>query len=46
MVVLESMEQNMARIKKAETGGQAEVPHWTDAVILLSDVVQAGGQWG
>jgi len=40
MVFLESVEQNMARIKAA-----AHIPesqsHWTDAVILFSDVIQS-----
>jgi hypothetical protein len=45
MVVLESMEQDMKRIKKKDIEkGEFEEeegkPHWTDAVIQLSDVIQ------
>jgi len=40
MVFLESTEQNMKRIKKAE-GIPDDETHWTDAVILFSDTVQS-----
>ena len=40
MTALESMEQNLRKIKEAETGGSGE-GHWTDAAILLSDVIQS-----
>ena len=39
MVALEAMEQNLKRLKAAE-GVSANAPHWTDAVVLLSDVIQ------
>jgi len=45
MVILESLEQNMRRIKKVETGGQMDVAHWTDAAILLSDITQSVCGW-
>jgi len=40
MVVLESMEQNLKRIKEAD-GVPEGASHWTDSVILLSDVIQS-----
>ena len=40
MTALESMEQSLRKIKAAETAGSGE-GHWTDAVVLLSDVIQS-----
>ena len=40
MTALESMEQNLKRIKTAEGVASTE-GHWTDAAILLSDVIQS-----
>ena len=39
MVLLESMEQSVKKIKAAELIS-ADAPHWSDAVVQLSDVVQ------
>ena len=43
MVILESMEQNVKRIKKQDEVKDDE-PHWSDAVVNLSDVVQVAAR--
>jgi hypothetical protein len=43
MVILESMEQNVKRIKRQDEVKDDE-PHWSDAVVNLSDVVQVAAR--
>jgi len=44
MVLLESTEQNLKRIKKQD-GVDEDAPHWSDGAILFSDVLQSIFGW-